>query len=45
MSRVVTMAIGLLIALPAMAAAQDAAAGQKIFDCGGSGRCVPVGRG
>ena len=31
MSRVVTMAIGLLIALPAMAAAQDAAAGQKIF--------------
>ena len=31
MSRVVSMAIGLLIALPAMAGAQDAAAGQKIF--------------
>ena len=31
MNRVLSIAIGLLIALPAMAAAQDAAAGQKIF--------------
>ena len=32
MIRVASVALGFLIALPAMAAAQDAAAGQKVFE-------------